>query len=119
MRPTNVAMSGMPTGKSWMGWWGDFAGPKQKGVISYSVFPLTNNVHSPGLFMGISSMVTPDSLHNYLSLPFLSVWRIRLGQQERCVLEQQSRSRAWRPLDSTYIQCVVHHPNKIVLFFNR
>ncbi|CAO1621435.1 unnamed protein product [Parajaminaea phylloscopi] len=37
MRPTSPAHSGMPTGKKYMGWWGAFGGPQQKGISQYSV----------------------------------------------------------------------------------
>ncbi|KZT50603.1 ubiquinol-cytochrome c reductase subunit 8 [Calocera cornea HHB12733] len=40
MRPSLLRLSGMPSGKVWMGWWGDMGGPKQKGIVSYSLSPL-------------------------------------------------------------------------------
>jgi len=39
MRASTVVQSTMPTGKAWMGWWGDMGGPRQKGIISYSLAP--------------------------------------------------------------------------------
>ncbi|KAB5593365.1 Ubiquinol-cytochrome c reductase subunit 8 [Ceratobasidium theobromae] len=39
MRPTNAVLSTMPTGKAFMGWWGDLGGPKQKGVVQYALSP--------------------------------------------------------------------------------
>ncbi|KAL4401291.1 Cytochrome b-c1 complex subunit 8, mitochondrial [Malassezia pachydermatis] len=39
MRPSNVVQSGMPSGPKWIGWWGAFGGPTQKGIITYSVSP--------------------------------------------------------------------------------
>ncbi|KAL1412436.1 Cytochrome b-c1 complex subunit 8, mitochondrial [Vanrija albida] len=39
MRPSTIVRSGMPTGKTWSGWWGDMKGPKQKGIYTYSVSP--------------------------------------------------------------------------------
>ncbi|ORX40837.1 cytochrome b-c1 complex subunit 8 [Kockovaella imperatae] len=39
MRSSQISMSGMPTGKSYMGWWGSMGGPKQKGIVTYSVSP--------------------------------------------------------------------------------
>ncbi|KAF8607268.1 ubiquinol-cytochrome c reductase subunit 8 [Ceratobasidium sp. AG-I] len=39
MRPTSVARSGMPSGKAYMGWWGDLGGPKQKGIVTYGLSP--------------------------------------------------------------------------------
>ncbi|BGP38264.1 Cytochrome b-c1 complex subunit 8, mitochondrial [Rhodotorula kratochvilovae] len=39
MRPSASVHSGMPTGKTWMGWWGDLGGPKQVGISSYVVSP--------------------------------------------------------------------------------
>ncbi|CAH7684837.1 ubiquinol-cytochrome c reductase subunit 8 [Phakopsora pachyrhizi] len=39
MIPSNVKQSGMPTGKKYMGWWGDFGGPKQKGIAQYAISP--------------------------------------------------------------------------------
>jgi len=37
MRASAVVQSAMPTGKNWMGWWGDMGGPRQKGIIAYSL----------------------------------------------------------------------------------
>ncbi|KAH9442426.1 hypothetical protein MJO28_015343 [Puccinia striiformis f. sp. tritici] len=45
MIPSNVNHSGMPTGKKWMGWWGNMGGPKQKGITEYSLSPYRQ---SPG-----------------------------------------------------------------------
>ncbi|KAG8720178.1 ubiquinol--cytochrome-c reductase subunit 8 [Ceratobasidium sp. 394] len=49
MRPTNVAQSGMPTGKAYMGWWGDMGGPKQKGTIQYSLSPFKQRAFAGAL----------------------------------------------------------------------
>lgn len=38
MRPSTVVHSGMPTGHKWIGWWGAFGGPAQKGVKAYGTF---------------------------------------------------------------------------------
>ncbi|SCV74097.1 BQ2448_6529 [Microbotryum intermedium] len=40
MIPTSAVQSGMPSGKTYMGWWGDMGGPKQKGVTQYTVSPM-------------------------------------------------------------------------------
>ncbi|ORY28056.1 cytochrome b-c1 complex subunit 8 [Naematelia encephala] len=39
MRPSQVALSGMPSGKTWQGWWGDLGGAKQKGIVTYTLSP--------------------------------------------------------------------------------
>ncbi|GHJ90345.1 hypothetical protein NliqN6_6747 [Naganishia liquefaciens] len=39
MRPSAPVESLMPTGKAYIGWWGNMGGPKQKGVVTYSVSP--------------------------------------------------------------------------------
>ncbi|KZT43357.1 ubiquinol-cytochrome c reductase subunit 8 [Sistotremastrum suecicum HHB10207 ss-3] len=39
MRPSLVARGDMPGGKHYIGWWGDMGGPKQKGIIQYSLSP--------------------------------------------------------------------------------
>ncbi|KAF8323984.1 hypothetical protein DL93DRAFT_2070164 [Clavulina sp. PMI_390] len=60
MRQSAVARSGMPTGKLWMGWWGDFGGPTQKGITSYSVSSLQQRAFkgaiSGYLFNGFSRL---------------------------------------------------------------
>ncbi|PWN98414.1 putative ubiquinol-cytochrome c reductase complex 11 kDa protein [Tilletiopsis washingtonensis] len=43
MRPTAPAHSGMPTGTKYMGWWGAMGGPKQKGIVQYSISPFQQN----------------------------------------------------------------------------
>ncbi|KAK4689664.1 ubiquinol-cytochrome c reductase subunit 8, partial [Tremellales sp. Uapishka_1] len=37
MRVTAPAHSGMPSGKAYIGWWGDLGGPKQKGIVQYGI----------------------------------------------------------------------------------
>ncbi|BGP26824.1 cytochrome b-c1 complex subunit 8 [Rhodotorula toruloides] len=39
MRASSAVHSGMPTGKKYMGWWGDMGGPTQKGISQYVVSP--------------------------------------------------------------------------------
>ncbi|MBW0476961.1 hypothetical protein O181_016676 [Austropuccinia psidii MF-1] len=39
MIPSQSNQSGMPVGKKYMGWWGDFGGPKQKGITQYALSP--------------------------------------------------------------------------------
>ncbi|GAA5998640.1 ubiquinol--cytochrome-c reductase subunit 8 [Rhodotorula paludigena] len=39
MHASSSVHSGMPTGSKWMGWWGDMGGPKQKGIVTYTVSP--------------------------------------------------------------------------------
>ncbi|EPQ31442.1 uncharacterized protein PFL1_00777 [Pseudozyma flocculosa PF-1] len=43
MRATQVTHSGMPSGPTYMGWWGGFAGPQQKGITQYSLSPFQQN----------------------------------------------------------------------------
>ncbi|GAK68391.1 ubiquinol-cytochrome c reductase subunit 8 [Moesziomyces antarcticus] len=43
MRASQVSFSGMPTGKKYMGWWGDMGGPAQRGIVQYSVSPFQQN----------------------------------------------------------------------------
>ncbi|KAG9040845.1 ubiquinol--cytochrome-c reductase subunit 8 [Tulasnella sp. UAMH 9824] len=35
MRPSAVSHSSMPSGKAYIGWWGDMGGPAQKGIYTY------------------------------------------------------------------------------------
>ncbi|SHO77389.1 Similar to S.cerevisiae protein QCR8 (Subunit 8 of ubiquinol cytochrome-c reductase (Complex III)) [Malassezia sympodialis ATCC 42132] len=51
MRPSSVVQSGMPTGPKWIGWWGAFGGPVQKGIKSYAVSPFQQNPFA-GVFQG-------------------------------------------------------------------
>ncbi|KAL7008472.1 ubiquinol--cytochrome-c reductase subunit 8 [Cystobasidiomycetes sp. EMM_F5] len=37
MRSSAPVLSGMPTGKKYMGWWGAFGGPPQVGITQYSL----------------------------------------------------------------------------------
>ncbi|EIW66266.1 hypothetical protein M231_01703 [Tremella mesenterica] len=61
MRPSSVVQSGMPGGKAYMGWWGDMGGPKQKGVIQYSLSPFrqraTAGMLTGYLFNGFSRIM--------------------------------------------------------------
>jgi len=43
MRPTVTRLSDMPGPKVYNLWWGDKGGPKQKGVITYTVSPFKQN----------------------------------------------------------------------------
>ncbi|CAD6567990.1 MAG: ubiquinol--cytochrome-c reductase subunit 8 [Tremellales sp. Tagirdzhanova-0007] len=60
MRPTLRAMSGMPEPKHYIGWWGDMGGPKQKGIVQYSLSPYQQRamkgVFSGYLFNGFSRL---------------------------------------------------------------
>ncbi|KAJ1301040.1 hypothetical protein OPQ81_003461 [Rhizoctonia solani] len=104
MRPTNVAMSGMPVGKSWMGWWGNFAGPKQKGIVTYGISPLqaTRTRWCPSRLplQRIRSSCCTTSLLCYSF--WWSLCRIRLGQQEGRIPEQQSGTWTRRSLISHF-----------------
>ncbi|WFD29900.1 ubiquinol--cytochrome-c reductase subunit 8 [Malassezia sp. CBS 17886] len=51
MRPSNIVQSGMPTGHKWVGWWGNFGGPAQKGINTYVVSPFEQNPFA-GVFRG-------------------------------------------------------------------
>ncbi|TIB42288.1 hypothetical protein E3P86_00415 [Wallemia ichthyophaga] len=37
MRATGIQNGGMPTGKSYMGWWGAIGSPKQRGIVQYGI----------------------------------------------------------------------------------
>jgi len=44
-------LSGMPEGKHYIGWWGDMGGPKQKGIVQYSLSPFKQKAMK-GVFQG-------------------------------------------------------------------
>ncbi|CAE7062946.1 unnamed protein product [Rhizoctonia solani] len=84
MRPTNVAMSGMPTAKSWMGWWGDFNGPKQKGIISYSISPYKQRAFAGALhgylFNGYARIAAQAP---YFAIPFGAAYAVYVWANKR------------------------------------
>ncbi|KAF8462473.1 hypothetical protein JB92DRAFT_2838989 [Gautieria morchelliformis] len=49
MRPTLPARSGMPEPKHYIGWWGDMGGPKQKGIITYTLSPFRQRAFAGAL----------------------------------------------------------------------
>ncbi|GFZ51348.1 Complex III subunit 8 [Saitozyma sp. JCM 24511] len=51
MRPTQIVQSGMPGGKTYMGWWGDMGGPRQKGIVQYTLSPFKQKAMR-GVFQG-------------------------------------------------------------------
>ncbi|KZO99196.1 putative ubiquinol-cytochrome c reductase complex 11 kDa protein [Calocera viscosa TUFC12733] len=61
----------MPSGKVWMGWWGDFGGPKQKGIVQYSLSPFQQkamgDAFSSYLFNGYRRIVAQVP---YFAIPF-------------------------------------------------
>ena len=71
MRPTQIVQSGMPTGDKYMGWWGNFGGPKQKGVYQYSISPFQQNAMAGALrnwtFYGYKRLLQQAP---YFAIPF-------------------------------------------------
>ncbi|KAK0538637.1 ubiquinol--cytochrome-c reductase subunit 8 [Tilletia horrida] len=39
MQVSEIRQSGMPTGRKWMGWWGEMGSPTQKGITQYTISP--------------------------------------------------------------------------------
>ncbi|CEH14548.1 Ubiquinol cytochrome c reductase, subunit QCR8 [Ceraceosorus bombacis] len=77
MRPSAPVESGMPTGKKYMGWWGDFGGPKQKGLIQYSISPFQQNPMKGALhgylFFGFKRIMARMT---YFGIPFAAGYGI-------------------------------------------
>ncbi|PWY96963.1 putative ubiquinol-cytochrome c reductase complex 11 kda protein [Testicularia cyperi] len=71
MRSSQVTFSGMPTGKKYMGWWGDMGGPTQRGIVSYAISPFQQNAMKGALkgyiFFGFKRIMAQAP---YFALPF-------------------------------------------------
>ncbi|BEJ13571.1 hypothetical protein CspHIS471_0307450 [Cutaneotrichosporon sp. HIS471] len=72
MRVSAPVNAGMPSGKTWSGWWGDMKGPKQKGIYVYSVSPFAQKplkgALSGYLFWGVRRLAQQVP---YFAPPFL------------------------------------------------
>ncbi|PKI82933.1 Qcr8p [Malassezia vespertilionis] len=71
MRASGIAQSGMNTGHKWIGWFGNFGGPTQKGITTYANSPWQLNPFAGMLrdfvFNGFRRVVTQLP---YSGIPF-------------------------------------------------
>ncbi|KDN38268.1 putative ubiquinol-cytochrome c reductase complex 11 kDa protein [Tilletiaria anomala UBC 951] len=85
MHPTTVARSAhMPTGNKWLGWWGDFGGPKQRGVTQYSLSPVhtspTRGALKDAIFFGYRRVLVQAP---YFLIPFAAGYGLIAWAKEK------------------------------------
>ncbi|EJU01541.1 hypothetical protein DACRYDRAFT_108085 [Dacryopinax primogenitus] len=77
MRPSLTRLSGMPSGKAYIGWWGDFGGAKQKGIVQYGLSPFQQrawgDAFSQTMFNGYRRIVSQAP---YFLIPFVAGYSI-------------------------------------------